>query len=69
VDGLSSIWSLTREYPAGKLERCLTVEVTDAGAVGQIRGFANRRAGADEMAMLRRWADDYDLALEDPSAL
>lgn len=63
ADDRCSIWSLTCEYPAGKLNRCLTIEVSDNGEIVQCRGFANRRPLADEIAMIRHWANEHGLTL------
>jgi hypothetical protein len=58
----SSIWSLTYEYPFGKFNRGLTIEVDDEGAIAQCRGFANRAPLERERAILQRWASDVGLS-------
>jgi hypothetical protein len=60
--GLCSIWSLSCEYPAGKLNRGLTIEVDQDGAIVQCRGLANRAPYSNETAMVRRWAGDNGLS-------
>jgi hypothetical protein len=61
LDGHTSIWSLTCEYPSGKTEPRLTIELNRTGFIMQCRGFANRLPDADEMDVLRRWASDQKL--------
>jgi hypothetical protein len=63
MDSESSIWSLTCETPIGMVNRALTVEVTDGGAIVQCRGFANRAPLDDELAILSRWARDCGLSM------
>lgn len=63
MNALSSIWSLTCEYPVGSFHRGLTIEVDDLGAMVQIRGFANRLPDENELAVLRRWAGDFGLSM------
>ena len=63
MQGLSSIWSLTCEYPAGKFNRGITVEVSGEDAITQCRGFANRRPTESELAILGQWASDYGLSI------
>jgi hypothetical protein len=43
MEGSVSVWSLTCEFPPGKLNRGVTVELADWGEIVQCRGFANRR--------------------------
>lgn len=61
--GVASIWSLTSEYPVGKRNRGVTIEVRGDGRIVQVRGFANRRPYANEVAMVERWATDHGLVL------
>lgn len=61
IAGDISIWSLTSEYPLGKLNRGVTMEVRDDGAIVQCRGFANRLPYGNEVAMVKRWAQDHGL--------
>ncbi len=62
VSGRSSIWSLSCEFPSGKIEKRLTIELDRYGAIVQCRGFANRLPGADEIEVMRRWAADQRLS-------
>jgi hypothetical protein len=55
-----SIWSLTCERE-GRRRRCLTLEVSADGVVMQARGFANRQASAEELALIKRWAAEHGL--------
>jgi hypothetical protein len=61
MTGTISIWSLTSEYPLGYVNRGVTMEVRKDGAIVQCRGFANRRPYGNEVAMVKRWADEYGL--------
>jgi PcfJ-like protein len=61
MNGDISIWSLTSEYPLGTINRGVTMEVHKDGAIVQCRGFANRLPYANEVAMVKRWADEYGL--------
>jgi PcfJ-like protein len=61
ISGHISIWSLTCEFPLGQLNRSVTLEVRQDGAIVQCRGFANRLPHANEVAMVRRWANDHGL--------
>jgi len=61
MDGSISIWSLTSEYPLGFINRGVTMEVRKDGAIVQCRGFANRLPYGNEVAMVKRWADEYGL--------
>ena len=56
-----SIWSLTSEFPLGHINRGVTIEVRKDGAIVQCRGFANRLPYGNEVAMVKRWADEYEL--------
>lgn len=60
--GEVSIWSLTCEYPLGIVNKGVTIEVRRDGAIVQCRGFANRLPYANEVSVLKRWADEYGLA-------
>jgi hypothetical protein len=60
IEGALSIWSLTCERN-GRLHRCLTLEVDATGVVVQARGFANRRASAEELAVIADWAAEQGL--------
>jgi hypothetical protein len=53
--GHASIWSL-RATNASGTKRVLTMEMTVANDVIQVRGLANRRASAAELSILRRWS-------------
>jgi hypothetical protein len=61
LNGDVSIWSLTCEYPIGQANKGITIEVRRDGAIVQCRGFGNRAAYGNEMAMVRRWADEFGL--------
>jgi PcfJ-like protein len=61
--GEVSIWSLTCEYPAGKLNRCITIEVARDGTIVQCRGFANRLPFANELAVTTQWAKEHGLIM------
>jgi hypothetical protein len=60
IEGALSIWSLTLERN-GRLHRCLTLEVDATGVVVQARGLANRRASAEELAVIAEWAAEQGL--------
>lgn len=55
IAGQTSIWSLRRTL-AGSRDRLLTIEVDGRGRAIQVRGFGNRPARPEEMAVLVRWA-------------
>jgi hypothetical protein len=61
LQGLISIWSLTCEFPLGQVNKGVTLEVQADGPIVQCRGFANRLPYANEVAMVKRWADDNGL--------
>jgi hypothetical protein len=61
MTGAVSIWSLACEFPLGKINRGVTLEVRKDGAIVQCRGFANRRPYGNEAAMVKRWALDYGM--------
>ena len=56
--GLTSIWSLTREYPAGQFDKRLTIEVERHGGIRQSRGYANRLPTAEELEVMQVWTAD-----------
>ena len=56
-----SIWSLTTEFPLGHINRGVTIEVRKDGAIVQCRGFANRLPYGNEVAVVKRWANEYGL--------
>ena len=56
-----SIWSLTTEFPLGHINRGVTIEVRKDGAIVQCRGFANRLPYRNEVAAVKRWANEYGL--------
>lgn len=62
IAGQASIWAL-RRCAKDRIERLLTIEVDAHGRAVQIRGFANRRAQADERAVVERWAKARGVAL------
>ncbi len=62
VIGAVSIWSLTCEFPRGKVNRGVTLEVKSDGTIVQCRGFANRQPHPNEKAMVKLWAADHGLA-------
>jgi hypothetical protein len=64
--GYISIWSLTSEYPIGRHNRGVTMEVTKDGGIVQCRGFANRLPYANEAAMAKRWAFEHGLTWASP---
>ena len=57
IEGLISIWSLSCEFPIGHVNKGVTLEVTRDGGIVQCRGFANRLPHANEVTMVKRWAD------------
>jgi hypothetical protein len=66
VAGSLSIWSLTCEFPLGVVNKAVTLEVRADGTIAQCRGFANRLPHANEVAMVKHWADDYGLTWRGP---
>jgi PcfJ-like protein len=56
-----SIWSLTSEFPIGRRNRGVTLEVTKGGQIVQCRGFANRLPYGNEVTMVKRWAAAHGL--------
>jgi hypothetical protein len=63
-----SIWPLTCEFPPGRLNRGVTLELSRDGEIVQCRGFANRRPCEQEVRIVKRWAGEYGLtwAVPDP---
>jgi len=61
MEGKISIWSLSCEFPLGRVNRGVTMEVGKDGAIVQCRGFANRLPYANEVSVVKRWARDYGL--------
>jgi hypothetical protein len=61
MNGSVSIWSITCEFPIGRLNRGVTLEVTRDGRIVQCRGFANRVPHRNEAATAKRWAQDHAL--------
>ena len=61
MEGKISIWSLSCEFPLGRVNRGVTMEVRKDGAIVQCRGFANRLPYANEVSVVKRWANDYGL--------
>jgi len=61
-----SIWSLTSEFPIGRINRGVTMEVTKDGRIVQCRGFANRLPYANEVTMAKRWAQEHALTWASP---
>jgi hypothetical protein len=59
--GLISIWSLGCEYPIGRLNKGVTMEVRQDGAIVQCRGFANRLPYGNEVVVVKRWAREFGL--------
>jgi PcfJ-like protein len=62
MSGDVSIWSVACEYPLGHVNKGVTIEVRKSGVIMQCRGFANRLAHANELAMVRRWAREHGLS-------
>lgn len=61
MSGDISIWSLTCEYPLGKLDRGVTIELHNDGRIVQCRGFANRLPYGNEVTVVKRWAAEHGL--------
>ena len=66
TQGDVSIWSLTSEFPIGRLNRGVTIEVTKDGRIVQCRGFANRLPYGNEVTMAKRWANEHRLTWASP---
>jgi hypothetical protein len=62
--GRSSIWSMERETPTGA-EKTLTIEVTRASIVAQVRGNYNRLPTRAEFNVIRFWAAENGLTISD----
>lgn len=65
VNGLSSIWSLSRECPSGQVESRLTIELACNRTIVQCRGCCNRGADAEEIAIVKRWAADHGISWDE----
>jgi PcfJ-like protein len=65
VRGDCSIWSLTDERSGGRASRSLTIELGSDRTILQCRGFGNRGASAEEVAIVMRWAAEHGLGLSD----
>lgn len=61
-----SIWSMTCEFPIGRVNRGVTMEVTKDGRIAQCRGFANRLPRSNEAMTAKRWAQEYGLTWASP---
>ena len=61
MSGDISIWSMTCEFPRGSMHKGVTMEVTKEGRIVQCRGFANRLPQGNEVATVKRWAQDHGL--------
>jgi len=66
LQGTVSIWSLTSEFPLGRLNRGVTMELTRDGRIVQCRGFANRLPHGNEATMAKRWAREHGLTWASP---
>jgi hypothetical protein len=64
--GNVSIWSLTSEFPIGRVNRGVTMEITKDGRIVQCRGFGNRLPHGNEVTMVKRWAQDHALIWASP---
>jgi hypothetical protein len=62
MHGWSSIWSLSRECPSGRVENRLTIELACNRSIVQCRGVRNRGADAEEIAVVKRWAADQGIS-------
>jgi hypothetical protein len=65
IRGASSIWSLTREHPVGVITSNVTIEVASDRTIVQCRGYANRGAYPDEIAVIKAWAAEHGLIWHD----
>ena len=61
MSGDISIWSMTCEFPRGSMHKGVTMEITKEGRIVQCRGFANRLPQGNEVATVKRWAQDHGL--------
>jgi hypothetical protein len=60
----SSIWTMERTAD-GTTSACVTIEVhLGSRRIGQVRGKHNRAATAEELSIIRRWAERADLMLD-----
>ena len=62
IQGHISIWSLTAADEYGKINRKLTIELTNSGSIVQARGLANRIPRPEEKVLMERWAKDHGLS-------
>ncbi len=66
ASGQTSIWSMGIERNNGRRKRVLTIEVgVDRKVICQARGKANRPPTEKEMGILRRWAVQEGLTVDD----
>lgn len=65
IRGASSIWALTREDPVGVITSSVTIELTSDRTLVQCRGYANRGASPDEIAVIKVWAAEHGLIWHD----
>jgi len=61
MSGEVSIWSLSCEFPISHLNKGVTIEVRRSGVIVQCRGYANRMPYGNELAMVKRWANEHGL--------
>ncbi len=61
IAGYTAIWSLTSEFPIGRRNRGVTLEVRRDGSIVQCRGFANRQPYPNEVTIAKRWASEHGL--------
>jgi PcfJ-like protein len=61
IGGEVSIWSLACEFPRGHINKGVTIELRRSGVIMQCRGFANRQPHANELTMVKRWAQEHGL--------
>lgn len=62
VRGNLSIWSLTLQDISG-IHRKVTIELRSDRSIVQARGLANRIPHANEMHIIRHWANQYQLSV------
>lgn len=61
----TSIWSLRKRMPNGKIKNMLTIEVNEVHqTIEQIKGKFNRNPNADEMEWVKDWATKENLKLK-----
>jgi hypothetical protein len=66
IRGYCAIWSLTSEFPIGRVNRGVTLEVSKDGRIVQCKGFANRLPYANEATIAKRWAREHGLTWASP---